>query len=176
MKWKKRRDQKRSYSWNWRRRRGSDGRVSWSGSPCCLQMWKRCFSRAEFLIALQSGRTHPQLFSVIKKQIMAEWQGNFQIITGVAEIVIGPHSRPSFCWWQYISVHSWNLKYSSILSAGDYYSSPLSYEDSIPQSVCWTWRQQRVAQSQWTAAFFFLSSVFHSHAFLSTALLSLSKW
>lgn len=86
-------------------------------------MWKRCFSRAQFLITWQSGRPHPLLFSVITKQIIAECQGNFQIITGVAEKDVSPFSCPySLCWWQYISLCSENLKYSSILSARTYYS------------------------------------------------------
>lgn len=59
-------------------------------------MWKRCFSQLQFWILQQSGKTHPQLFPVITKQIIAECQGNFQIITGIAEIDIGSHSGPSF--------------------------------------------------------------------------------
>lgn len=47
-----------------------------------------------------------------------------------------------FCWWQYISLCGWNLKYSSILSAGANYSLLRPCRDSIPQSVCWTWLQQ----------------------------------
>lgn len=59
-------------------------------------MWKCCFSQSQFWILQQSGKTHPQLFPVITKQIIAECQGNFQIITGIAEIDIGSHSCPSF--------------------------------------------------------------------------------
>lgn len=145
----KRKETIESSSQNWKR-----GAVWWSGSPCCLQMWKRCFSWAQFLITRQSGRTHPLLFSVITKQIIAECQGNFQIITGVAEKDVRAYScRFSFCWWQYISLRSWSLKYTFIRKARAYYSLPWSCRDSIPQSVCWTRLQQWTTCSQWSAAF-----------------------
>lgn len=42
-------------------------------------------------------------------------------------IAIGPFSWPLFfCWWQYISHCSWNLKYNAILPARAYYYLPQS--------------------------------------------------
>lgn len=82
----------------------------------------------------------------------------------------------SFCWWQYFSLRCWNLKYSSILSAGAYYFVPQPCRDSIPQWVCWSWHQQREAHSQWTAALAFLYSVCFSHSFLFTKPHSVSQW
>lgn len=46
---------------------------------------KTGFSQVRALITWQSQRTHPLLFAVIAKQIMAEFQDNFQIIASVPE-------------------------------------------------------------------------------------------
>lgn len=131
-------------------------------------MWKSCFSPAQFLITRQSGKTRPQLFSVITKQIIAECWGNFQIIMVLQwQIPVLTPVPFCFCWWQYISLCGWNPKYSSIFSTGAYYSLLWFCRDSLPQSVCWSCRQQRVARSLRTAAFSSLSSVFFSHVFLA---------
>lgn len=61
-------------------------------------------------------------------------------------------------WWQHISLCSWNLKYSSILSARAHYSSPWFWRDSIPQSVGWTLHQQSIALTSWNADFCCVSS------------------
>lgn len=137
-------------------------------------MWKRCFSRTQFLITAIWEDSSPAIFSHYKANyswMSRQFPDNHWCCGDRHWSLLLSFF---FCWWQYISLCSWNLKYSSILSAGAYYSLPRSCRDSIPQSVCWTWHQQRVAHSQWAAAFSFLSSVFHSHVPLNNASFPLS--
>lgn len=167
---KKQRDQKKSYSQNWK---GGFGLMKWI--PLLFANVKTLFFTSTIFdnIAICEDSS-PAIFSHYKANY--SWMSRqFPDNHWCCEerhwsLLLSFFSR----WWQYISLCSWNLKYSTILSAGAYYSLPRSCRDSVPQSVGWTWHQQRVAHSQWTAAFSYLSSVFHSY--VSTTPLSHSPW
>lgn len=141
---------------------------------CCGVVCK-CFSRfsrAQFLITQQSGRTHPQLFSVITKQITAECQGNFHTITGVCR---DRHRSSLLSLFFLLMAVLFTLRLKPKVQLHS-----LSPEPIIPclGPVEIQFHNQSVelginkdgAYSQWTAAFSFLSSVFNSHVPLSTAL------